>query len=108
MKKDALIQIDADLDGVSNEMDECPETPFGLIVDEKGCSEKEAEIKIEQGDDDQDGVINLLDRCPETLPGIEVDENGCSQQAAIQIEETDSDFDGVLNEEDLAQVLKKE
>ena len=73
-----------------NVIDQCPDTPFGLIVDENGCSEKQAELKREQGDDDQDGVINLLDRCPGTLLGFDVNENGCDQFAAVEIDETDS------------------
>ena len=101
------IQIDTDLDGIPNEEDACPETPFGLAVDENGCSEKEAEIKEEQGDDDQDGVINILDRCPETLVGTEVDINGCSVEEATIIAVTDEDFDGVENEKDLCPNTEK-
>ena len=49
-----------------------------------------------------------MDRCPDTLPNIEVDETGCSKEAALIIEEKDSDFDGVLNEDDLCPGRKKE
>ena len=103
----AEIQIDSDLDGIPNEQDACPETPFGLAVDENGCSEKEAEIKEEQGDDDQDGVINILDRCPETLAGTAVDINGCSIEEAAAIAIIDEDFDGVENEKTFALIQKK-
>lgn len=29
--------IDSDLDGVTNDRDKCPGTPFGVVVDADGC-----------------------------------------------------------------------
>ena len=62
-------------------IDECPETPFGQVVDEKGCG-------IQDQDKDLDGVPNDLDECPDTP----IDENVDEKDALIQI---DADLDGV-------------
>jgi len=70
--------LDSDKDGVYDEFDECPQTPLGIIVNEKGC----------ELDSDGDGVVDSLDNCPDTPEGTEVDESGC---------ELDSDGDGVLD-----------
>lgn len=35
---------DFDADGVINGLDQCPETPFGLIVNERGCAEGQTPI----------------------------------------------------------------
>ena len=32
-----LIAIDSDGDGVSNELDQCPATPYNVVVDDRGC-----------------------------------------------------------------------
>ncbi|MFD0797578.1 T9SS type A sorting domain-containing protein [Maribacter chungangensis] len=63
--------LDADLDGVSDSLDQCPDTPDGETVNQNGCAES-------QLDDDNDGVNNLLDLCPNTAPGVSVDDDGCS------------------------------
>jgi len=39
-KKEEIIVLDDDNDGVVNELDMCPNTPKGYAVDEKGCSVK--------------------------------------------------------------------
>ena len=69
---------DTDRDGVVDEKDKCPETPFGVIVDKKGCPV----------DTDGDGVPDYLDKCPGTPPEAysRIDQNGCP---------TDTDGDGV-------------
>ncbi|MBN2398563.1 MAG: thrombospondin type 3 repeat-containing protein, partial [Deltaproteobacteria bacterium] len=67
---------DSDGDGVPNDTDECPDTPEGVKVDERGCPL----------DSDGDGVPDYLDKCPGTPKGIEVDCDGCPP---------DSDGDGV-------------
>jgi len=67
---------DSDGDGVPNDIDECPETPEGVEVDERGCPL----------DSDGDGVPDYLDKCPGTPKGVEVDCDGCPP---------DSDGDGV-------------
>lgn len=69
---------DSDNDGVLDSKDECPGTPAGVIVDERGCPK----------DTDGDGVWDGIDQCPDTPKGAQVDERGCP---------TDSDQDGVLD-----------
>ncbi len=72
---------DTDMDGVKNYKDDCPGTPDGGIVDDRGC-----EI-----DSDSDGVVDRLDSCPGTTEGARVDDRGC---------EIDSDSDGVPDSRD--------
>ena len=48
---------DADMDGVSDKNDECPDTPSGVAVDKKGCPV----------DKDKDGVADYLDTCPDVV-----------------------------------------
>jgi len=69
---------DADGDGVTDDLDQCPDTPAGASVNESGC----------EGDADGDGVVDRLDQCPDTPAGTTVDENGCPVAA-------DGDGDGV-------------
>lgn len=97
---------DKDGDGVPNSLDECPETPAGVAVDEKGCPvdtdgdgvpdyldqcpNTPSEAKIDEKgcpiDSDGDGVADYLDECPDTPENVSVDEKGCP---------LDSDGDGV-------------
>ena len=72
---------DTDKDGVFDSKDECPNTPLGVVVDEKGCP----------FDTDQDGVLDYKDDCPETPLGVAVDEFGCP---------FDTDGDGVVDHKD--------
>ncbi|MDP3831717.1 MAG: OmpA family protein, partial [Ignavibacteriaceae bacterium] len=67
---------DADGDGVPDTDDACPNTPFGVSVDEFGCPL----------DADKDGVPDYLDKCADTPKGVKVDVNGCP---------LDADGDGV-------------
>jgi len=69
---------DADKDGVPDNMDQCPNTPFGSEVDRLGCPP----------DSDRDGVPDILDRCPGSPASIAVDKDGCP---------LDSDGDGVYD-----------
>jgi len=69
-------ELDSDGDGVPDSIDECPNTPIGVEVDEKGCPI----------DSDGDGVPDYLDKCPNTPKGVKVDASGCP---------LDSDGDGV-------------
>jgi len=67
---------DSDGDGVADRFDACPNTPAGVLVDEKGCAV----------DSDGDGVPDFRDKCPGTPRGVPVDEDGCP---------LDADGDGV-------------
>ena len=111
---------DLDQDGISDDIDTCPETPEGEPVNANGCSLSQLDDDQDginnaldvcpgtpafetvngngcsdlQNDLDQDGVVNDLDQCPDTEAGTGVNANGCAQ---IQIDE---DLDGVLNADD--------
>ena len=69
---------DSDKDGITDDLDQCPDTPLGAVVDASGCPL----------DADVDGVYDGLDQCPDTPKGAKVDMNGCP---------TDSDGDGVYD-----------
>src|SRR5690606_34120503 len=73
---------DEDGDRIKDELDTCPDTPEGEVVDINGCSDS-------QKDDDGDGVNNTLDSCANTPIGESVDVNGCSDS------QKDADNDGV-------------
>jgi OmpA-OmpF porin, OOP family len=75
--------VDADGDGVTDDVDQCPDTPAGTPVNEQGC----------EGDTDADGVPDGTDSCPDTPAGTAVNEQGC--HAAV-----DSDGDGVPDDRD--------
>ncbi|MDY6941737.1 MAG: OmpA family protein [Pseudomonadota bacterium] len=70
--------LDSDGDGVTDDMDQCPDTPAGVAVDKAGCPL----------DSDGDGVADYLDKCPDTPEGVEVNADGCP---------LDSDGDGVAD-----------
>ncbi|MEE9207925.1 MAG: OmpA family protein [Gemmatimonadota bacterium] len=70
--------IDTDGDGVADYVDDCPDTPAGASVDDDGCPM----------DTDGDGVFDGLDQCPDTPAGARVDSSGCP---------TDADGDGVFD-----------
>ncbi|WP_394758495.1 thrombospondin type 3 repeat-containing protein [Flavobacterium sp.] len=69
---------DSDNDGVSDKIDNCPETPAGVIVDKKGCPL----------DKDNDGVYDYLDNCPDQAGPQAL--NGCP----------DADGDGIADASD--------
>jgi OOP family OmpA-OmpF porin len=62
--------VDSDKDGVPDNLDKCPNTPFGVAVDKDGCPL----------DSDHDGVPDFLDKCPNTPAGAAVDKDGCSSE----------------------------
>jgi len=70
--------MDADRDGVRDQLDKCPNTPIGAIVDAAGCP----------SDADGDGVLNGIDKCDTTPKGCTIDATGC---------EKDADGDGVCD-----------
>jgi outer membrane protein OmpA-like peptidoglycan-associated protein len=69
---------DSDGDGVSDKKDECPDTPPGVQVDEKGCPL----------DRDGDGVPDYKDDCPDEAGSAAL--NGCP----------DRDGDGIADKDD--------
>ena len=69
---------DADMDGVSDKKDKCPNTPTGVAVDANGCPI----------DSDGDGVADYIDDCP-TEAGL-TSLKGCP----------DKDKDGVADKDD--------
>ena len=64
--------VDSDGDGVTDDLDRCPNTPRGVKVDAQGCPL----------DSDGDGVADYLDKCPNTPKGATVDARGCWTYAA--------------------------
>ena len=69
-ENDIISSIDTDNDGVTNDIDQCPDTPTGETSDENGCSDS-------QNDTDNDGITDDIDQCPNTLAAALVDVNGC-------------------------------
>ena len=80
-------EIDSDNDGVTDDKDQCSDTPEGETIDENGCSDT-------QKDSDGDGVTDDKDLCSDTPDGETVDENGCSDF------QKDTDGDGVNDDKD--------
>ena len=76
---------DRDKDGVTDDLDLCPETPRGEAVDAKGCPLPK--------DSDGDGIMDDADKCPDTPKGDKVDARGCTLPK-------DSDGDGVTDDKD--------
>ena len=62
-----LPMSDVDEDGVSDDLDKCPDSPKGITVDTTGCPM----------DTDKDGVPDYQDKCPNTLRGVKIDKKGC-------------------------------
>jgi len=89
---------DMDGDGVSDSLDQCPGTPAGIEVDEKGCPP----------DTDMDGIYDYLDDCLKTPSGATVNENGCWVIEAPLFEtdqaEIIADFHAMLD--DVAKIIK--
>ena len=83
-----FVKPDVDGDGVSDDVDDCLNTPEGEEVDNAGCSDS-------QKDSDGDGITDDNDVCPDTPGGEEVDEQGCSSS------QIDTDGDGVFDSLDV-------
>ncbi len=65
-----IFDYDLDNDSILNDLDLCPFTSYGEIVDQNGCSDS-------QKDTDGDGVKDDKDLCPDTPSGVQVDDQGC-------------------------------
>ncbi len=76
-----ITQPDSDGDQIPDEMDDCPDTPQGAVINARGC----------EHDTDKDGVPNSHDACPGTPAGSAVGSDGC---------QIDSDSDGVIDDID--------
>jgi len=74
-KSTASGRYDSDGDGVSDNNDQCPNTPKGTDVDAYGCPY----------DSDHDGVADLSDKCPDTPVGFQVDIDGCPETFAFNV-----------------------
>ena len=82
---------DEDGDGVLDDQDRCPGTPYGAKVDTDGC-----EVVM---DEDKDGVKDADDACPGTPAGEKVDIKGCVLVAAAVVA-IDTDKDTVMDDKD--------
>jgi len=69
-------KLDADGDGVTDDIDSCADTPNGETVDANGCADS-------QKDTDEDGVTDDIDLCGNTRADLVVDENGCPNPSPI-------------------------
>jgi len=58
---------DSDEDGINDQKDMCPNTPFGVVVNKDGCPL----------DSDGDGIDDYKDRCANTPIRAKVDKYGC-------------------------------
>ena len=77
---------DLDGDGVTNDIDQCANTPAGATVNAVGCP-----------DTDGDGVYDNEDDCDGTPAGTAVDANGCSEAEECT---EDIDLDGICDDVD--------
>ena len=89
--------VDSDGDGVTDDLDICPNTAPHHEVDESGCPVLK--------DADGDGVTDDRDRCPDTPAGTEVDVHGCP--AAGESVATLSDIHFAYNKATLAPTARR-
>ncbi len=85
---------DRDRDGVPDDQDQCPKTPFDIGVDVNGCPV----LDKSSLDSDGDSVTDDQDRCPGTPFDINIDANGCP---VLDKSSLDSDGDGVTDDTDI-------
>lgn len=90
--------IDSDKDGVADYLDKCPDTPAGVKVDAAGCPL----------DSDKDGVLDYLDRCPDTPAGDKVDANGCTIPVVQPCQSIKLDIEFDTNKADIKQAYHGE
>ena len=72
--RDGCIQ-DQDGDGVTDDIDECPNTVSGAAIHVNGC----------ERDDDGDNVVNHLDDCLNTRANAPVDARGCEIRSTVEL-----------------------
>ena len=76
----AGVLLDVDGDAILDQDDQCPNTPSGVYVDDKGCAL----------DRDSDGIPDYLDQCPDSTSMTNLDKNGCEilmeQPKSIKLE----------------------
>tara|TARA_R110002153_G_scaffold192970_1_gene346283 strand:+ start:51713 stop:52924 length:1212 start_codon:yes stop_codon:yes gene_type:complete len=65
------VSKDSDKDGVIDQRDLCPNTPYGVAVNSDGCA-------LSTIDSDNDGVADTMDQCANTPINDKVDTKGCS------------------------------
>jgi OOP family OmpA-OmpF porin len=82
METEVIVVIDTDGDGVPDSLDQCPDTPADVEVDEFGCPL----------DGDMDGVFDYLDDCLYTPFGAHVNEYGCWVIEAPLFETNEADI----------------
>ena len=63
-----IVKSDSDNDGVMDDVDSCPDTIEGTVVNESGCI----------ADADVDGINDDVDACVDTPSGIKVNKLGCA------------------------------
>lgn len=104
-QKIADLPADTDADGVADDVDRCPDTPAGVLVNAVGCpadadadgvpdyldqcaaTPKAAPVDASgcPVDSDRDGVFDYLDRCMNTVVGASVDADGCQTKLTLRI-----------------------
>jgi len=116
---------DSDGDGVYDDKDECPNTPKGAKVDERGCPDSDNDGVPDDRDDcpnntpeeisagvdsrgcpkdsDGDGVPDYRDRCPNSPPGAVVRADGCSEGdvRSVDVSTLSADVSFDVNKSDL-------
>ena len=105
---------DFDRDGISDELDECPEISetYNKFEDEDGCPDLiiDEKIKFEFPDTDGDGFEDRVDNCvtlPETFNDY-LDFDGCPELIPDKYNgETDSDFDTIPDSFDVCPLEKE-
>lgn len=114
-------EVDSDHDGVPDSKDQCPGTPEGAQVDDKGCQLDNGKDAAKDADGDSakdsdgDGVPDASDACAGTAAGVQVDATGCavSQSFALQPVYFDSDSTALTDAaksllDGIAQTLKSQ